>query len=182
LIDECTPLADVAVAVAAALREIDYDPIVVGGSAATSTYPRRIARATWTWWSLAVWTTRARSTVRCSALGFRLTPGHFFAHQRSPFTVGFVPSPVAIGGDVISEFATVSTTQGDVRVLHVEDVVADRLNKYVCYADQDSFGVAVAVARSKKVSLDQVAAFIKRQAVGVMADPFNAPLTVCVNG
>jgi len=107
-------------------------------------------------------------------IGFRLTPGHFFAHERSPFTVDFVPSPVAIGGDVISEFATVSTAQGDVRVLHVEDVVADRLNKYVCYADQDSFGVAVAVARSKKVSLDQVAAFIKRQAVGVMADPFNA--------
>lgn len=47
----------------------------------------------------------------------------------------FVPSPVAIGGDVINEFAMVPTACGFLRALHVEDVVKDRLNKYVCYMD-----------------------------------------------
>ena len=39
MIDEFSSLSDVAGAVAAALRQIDYDPVVVGGSAATMHAP-----------------------------------------------------------------------------------------------------------------------------------------------
>jgi hypothetical protein len=174
LIDECTALANVAGAVAAALREIDHDPVVVGGSAATVHAPEAYRSDDVDMVVLGGVDDPRALTGAMEGIGFHLTPGHFFEHERSPYTVDFVPSPVAIGGDVISEFASVPTANGVLRVLHVEDVIKDRLNKYVCYADQEAFEVAVAVARSKRISLDRVAAFVKRQSVGVMADPFNA--------
>lgn len=100
-------------------------------------------------------------------LGFRLSPAHLFVHDRNPYTVEFVPSPVAIGGDVINTFARVSTEFGEVQVLHVHDVVADRLNKYVAYEDNEAFEVAVAVAVAKGVDLERIAAFIERQAADI---------------
>lgn len=174
MIDERTSLADVAGAVAAALREIEHDPVVVGGSAATVHAPEAYRSDDVDMVVIGGVDDPRALTGAMESIGFHLTPGHFFKHERSPYTVDFVPSPVAIGGDVISEFATVPTGNGLLRVLHVEDVVNDRLNKYVCYTDQDAFEVAVAVARSKRISLDLVAAFVQRQAVGVMVDPFNA--------
>jgi len=85
-----------------------------------------------------------------------------FIHVLSPFTVDFVPSPVAIAGDTITDFASLETVFGPVRVLHAADVVKDRLNKYVAYDDAESFEVAVAVARMTKADLRLVEAFIER--------------------
>jgi hypothetical protein len=174
LIDESTSLADVAGAVAAALREIEHDPVVVGGSAATVHAPEAYRSDDIDMVVIGGVDDPRALTGAMESIGFHLTPGHFFGHERSRYTVDFVRSPVAIGGDVISEFATVPTQNGFLRVLHVEDVVKDRLNKYVCYTDQDAFEVAVAVARSKRISLDRVAAFVQRQAVADMAESFNA--------
>jgi hypothetical protein len=99
-----------------------------------------------------------------------------FVHASNPFTVDFVPSPVAIAGDTITDFASIRTAFGPVRVLRAVDVVKDRLNKYVAYDDPESFEVAVTVARMTKAELRLVEAFIERQAVGVYAASFNAAI------
>lgn len=112
MIHATSSMLDVAGAVASVLRELHYNPVVVGGSAAI------------------------------------------------------------IAGDVISDFVSLRTSFGEVRVLQPVDVVNDRLNKYVAYEDPDSFDVAVMVARIKRVDLERVKAFIERQAVGAFADSY----------
>jgi hypothetical protein len=93
-------------------------------------------------------------------------------HSSNRYTVEFVPSPVAIANDILSDFAIADTPFGPVRVLHAVDAVCDRLNKYVAYKDPDSLEAAITVARSCKVDLSKVEAFALRHAVGVFADPF----------
>jgi hypothetical protein len=163
LIDETTSLADVAGAVANALREINHDPVVVGGSAATVHAPEAYRSHDIDMVVIGGVDEPQRLIAAMSQIGFSLAPGHYFMHGRSPYTVDFVPSPVAIAGDVITDFATVQTAYGNLRVLHVSDVVADRLNKYVVYDDADAFDVALSVARARSVSLKQLGVFIERQ-------------------
>lgn len=173
MIDETTSLADVAGAVAAALREIDHDPVVVGGSAATVHAPEAYRSRDIDMVIIGGIDQPRPLITAMDSIGFRLAPGHFFMHDHSPYTVEFVPSPVAIAGDVISNFAMVATAFGDLRVLHIEDVIADRLNKYVAYEDPEAFEVAVAVARAKRASLERVASFAQRQ---ILPDSYNAAL------
>lgn len=174
MIDESTSLADLAGAVAAALRELGHDPAVVGGSAAAVHAPEAYRSRDVDTVIIGGVDSAPALIAAMESIGFHLTRSHLFEYECGPYTVDFVPSPVAIGGDVIDDFATASTASGTLRVLHVEDVVADRLNKYVCWGDQEAFEVAVTVARSKGISFTRVSAFIERHAVGVMADPFNS--------
>jgi hypothetical protein len=175
VIDETTSLADVAGAVAAALRPLDYDPVVVGGSAATLHAPEAYRSADVDMVIIGGINDAAPVIQTMAAIGFRAQNG-MFVHDRSPYTVDFVPSPVAIAGDVISDFASLPTAFGPVRVLQAGDVVNDRLNKYVAYDDQESFEVAVAVGRMKTVDISAVEAFMERQAAGVFTAPFRAAL------
>ena len=175
MIDKNTSLADVAGAVAAALRAIDVDPVVVGGSAATVHAPDAYRSDDIDLVVVGGVEDNRALIAAMEGLGFQLAPGHLFAHDRSPYTVEFVPSPVAIGYDIITDFARVPTAFGDIQVLHAADVVADRLNKSVAYEDPDAFEVAVAVARATSADLDRVSAFIKRQAADVLyAEAFHS--------
>jgi len=173
-IDEATSLRDVAGAVAATLRGIDHDPVVVGGSAATIHAPEAY-RSRDIDVVVIGGIDDAAVIERMASIGYVLRSG-MFIHERSPYTIDFVPSPVAIRGDVISNFARVQTAYGCLRVLDPTDVVCDRLNKYVAYEDPDAFEVAVAVARLKAVDMQRVGAFIERQSVGVFAQGFQAGL------
>jgi hypothetical protein len=175
MIDEATSMLDVAGAIAAALRNLDHDPVVVGGSAATLHAPEAYRSRDVDMVVVGGIDNDAAVIANMAAIGFTFRNGFFF-HERSPYTVDFVPSPVAIAGDVISEFATLPTAFGHVRVLRSVDVVKDRLNKYVAYQDPESFEVAVMVARIKKVDLEQIDHFIERQAVGTFADSFHSAL------
>lgn len=175
MIDENTSLRDVAGAVASALRDLDYDPIVVGGSAATVHAPEACRSLDVDMVIVGGVEHVAPLIDKMRTLGFTLRNG-MFAHERSEITVEFVPSPVAIGGDVIDEFAAVETRHGVLRVLRAVDVVKDRLNKYVAYEDPDAFEVAVIVARSKSVNVAELREFVDRHAVGVFADRYNEAL------
>jgi hypothetical protein len=132
----------------AAYRSRDVDMVVIGGIDDNTVFIATLA-----------------------SIGFALKNG-MFVHERSPYTVEFVPSPVAIAGDTISEFARIETAFGPVRVLSATDVVKDRINKYIAYEDPESFEVAVSVARIKNIDMNSLAEFIQRQAADVAADAF----------
>lgn len=171
MITAATSLRDVAGAVAAALRTVGYDPVVVGGSASTLHAPRVYA-------SLDIdmvvvgGIDRAKEVVAAMAsIGFSPKSG-MFVHRKSPYTIDFVQSPVAIGDTVIDDFAEIDTPFGTVRVLHVTDAVCDRLNKYILWSDIDSLNAAVAVARECKIDLKRVADFIDRHSGDIYAEKY----------
>ena len=146
-------MADVAGAVAAALREIGYDPVVVGGSASTLHAPDAY-RSDDIDMVVIGGIDDPRIVQRAMAsLGFSLENGGFI-HNANPYWVEFVPSPVAIASEVIVDFVQVDTAFGPVRVLRAADAVCDRLNKYIVWNDLDSLDVALAVARARRVDID----------------------------
>lgn len=171
MIDASTSLADVAGCVTAALREIGYDPIVVGGSAATLHAPEAY-RSRDVDMVLPGGVEDARSIVRALAVPGFSKENNYLVHSLNPVLVEFVPPPVAIAADLVQEFTEIRTAFGTVRVLRAVDAVCDRLNKYVVWSDEESFDVAAAVARCYDVDLTEVEVFVRRQAVGVFATPY----------
>lgn len=168
-----TSLKDVAGAVAAALRAIGYEPVVVGGSAATIHAPE-VYRSSDVDMIVQAGISDPRAVVAAmAALGFSLRSSMFF-HESNPYTVEFVPSPVSVANDIIEDFARIDTAFGPVLVLHAEDAVCDRLNKFVAWNDLDSLDVAVALARKCDVDLAKIAAFIERNGVGIDRDAYVA--------
>lgn len=166
MIDASTSLEDVAGAVAASLREIGLDPVVVGGSASTLHAPEAYrSRDVDMVFPAGIDGLHRPVRYAMESLGF-LLENNMFVHRSSPFTVEFLPGPVAIGEDTISEFALIATAFGDVRVLHAIDAVCDRLNKYCVWHDADALSVAVAVARACRVEPSDVESFFHRHANG----------------
>jgi hypothetical protein len=171
VIDAKTSLRDVAGSVASELRAMGHDPVVVGGSAATIHAPEAYRSDDIDMVVVGGIEDRAGFRAALERLGFSLRHG-VFIHSESPYTVDFVPSPVAVGSTVINDFERVETIAGYVQVLKARDVVADRLNKYVVWRDEDSFQVAVSVARECGVSLSELQSFIDRQATGINREAF----------
>jgi hypothetical protein len=164
-------LRGVAGAVASALRAIGYDPVVVGGSAATINAPEVHLSDDIDMVVVGGIEDKAGFRAVIEGLGF-LSKYGTFVHPESRYTLEFVPSPVAIGSQVIREFRRVETDFGYVRVLKPTDVVADRLNKYVVWHDYESFVVALGVARACGVTAADVRPFVERHAVGIDRDDY----------
>lgn len=163
MIAAATPLSDVAAAVASALRDVGYDPVVVGGSACTMHAPEAYRSLDIDMVVVGGIDRRRDLIGAMRGIGFKLVSS-MFVHAENPHTVEFVPSPVAIGNEIISEFSDILTTLGVVRVLTATDAVCDRLNKYVVWSDRDSLLVAVEVAKACDIDVARVAGFLDRQA------------------
>jgi len=93
MIDETSTLAEIAATAAGALRELGYDPVVVGGSAATLHAPEAYRSADIDMVIIGGVRQNAEVIDKLAAIGFALQNGMFF-HKQSPYTIEFVPSPV----------------------------------------------------------------------------------------
>lgn len=173
MITATTSLPDLAGAVTAALRGIGCDPVVVGGSASTLHVPEAYRSDDVDFVILGGVDAPRILVEAMKAVGFSQHAGTF-VHSENPCTVDFVPSPVAIGDDVLGDFVEVETAFGPVRTLSPTDAVCDRLNKYIVWSDSDSLTVALAVARARPIDLARIEAFVARHAVGVFRDTYQA--------
>jgi hypothetical protein len=96
-------------------------------------------------------------------MGFSKNRQRHWTHPESRFWVEFPPGPVAVGDEVIHEFAERRTVHGTLRILTATDCVMDRLAWY--YHDDDPQGLeqAVAVANANDVELDRIEAWSERE-------------------
>jgi len=93
VIDASTSLEDVAGAVAASLREIGLDPVVVGGSASTLHAPEAYrSRDVDMVFPAGIDGLQRPVRHAMERLGF-LLQNNMFVHRASPFTVDFLPGP-----------------------------------------------------------------------------------------
>jgi hypothetical protein len=95
------------------------------------------------------------------ALGFVKQQRHW-VHPRNPYWVEFPAGPVAIGEEVIHDFAERRSAAGVLRILHPTECVMDRLTWFIHDADRQCLEQALQVARRHPVD----AARIKRWAAG----------------
>ena len=98
----------------------------------------------------------ARSVDRAmESLGFEKHQRHW-RHPRSRFWVEFPTGPVAIGEEIIREFAERECTTGTLRLLRPTDCVMDRLAWYFHDADRQCLDQAVRVASRHPIDLPRI--------------------------
>lgn len=96
-----------------------------------------------------------RVDATMESLGFARKQRHW-VHPRTSYWVEFPGGPVAIGEEVIHDFAELRNRAGILRLLHPTECVMDRLSWFIHNADRQCLDQAVAVARRHPVKLKRV--------------------------
>jgi hypothetical protein len=150
--DENSSLKEIATLVCSRL-EADGISVVLSGGAAVSIYsdnkyesydldfiPIGLAR---------------RVDLTMKALGFECKQRHW-VHPRTPYWVEFPAGPVAIGKEVIHDFAELRNRAGVLRILHPTECVMDRLTWYFHNTDRQCLEQALQVARRHPINLARI--------------------------
>jgi hypothetical protein len=155
-------LVEVAALVATHLRTQGIDLVVVGGSAITSHVPNVYISLDIDF--AATGGFDRRIAVRALGdLGFK-ERGRVFSHDETSYTIDFVAEPPHIGRQPIHDFVEIRTSVGSVRVLRLEDAIADRVAAFLYWSDSESLALAerAAAAARDSVSWDRLnAALLK---------------------
>jgi len=77
-------------------------------------------------------------------------------HPRSRYWVEFPAGPVAIGDEIIRNFADRRSSAGVLRLLHPTECVMDRLAWYIHNSDRQCLEQAIQVARRHRIDLTRI--------------------------
>lgn len=90
-------------------------------------------------------------------LGFQQESTRHFMRQDCPFYIEFVSPPVSVGSEEsITNFNTLKTREGRIRLLSPTDCVKDRLAAYYHWNDLQTLDQAVMVAKKQRVNLQEI--------------------------
>lgn len=92
-----------------------------------------------------------------SGLGFRRGAGRHFEHPATRLVVEFVAWPVTVGDEIVRKWARIRTPVGTLQVLTATQCVKDRLAAFYHWRDAQSLEQAVLVARSRRISMKELA-------------------------
>lgn len=153
-IHQDTPLVEVARAVCTALDEAGVTAVLTGGSAATYYAPDAYQSADIDFVTVEF---RAGSEEeveeRLEALGFHKQRDHY-RHERSPYPIEFPPGPLAVGGEILTDWRTERVDDTVLHVLKPTDSCKDRLAAFLHWNDRSGLAQALAVARAVGDQID----------------------------
>jgi hypothetical protein len=141
-------LVEVAAAVATHLKTHGIDVVVVGGSAITSHVPD-VYTSMDVDFAVTSGLDRRRITLALSKLGFRQR-GRIFAHADTAYSLDFVADRPYIDQKPVYGFSEIHTLVGNVRVLRLEDAIADRIAAFLHWSDSESLDVAERAASAAR--------------------------------
>ena len=155
-------LLEVAAQASVALQRAGIRVAVVGGSAITSYVPE-VYTSKDIDFAAVDGTSRRAFTQALAPLGFR-PRGRDFVHPKSSFTLDLVADTPYVDQRPITEFETIKTRYGPVRVYSFEDAIADRIAAFLHWGDSQSLDVAEQAlkARSSKTSWRRVTAALRK--------------------
>ncbi len=167
MISKRSTLIDVVFAICTELERRDLTVVLVGGSAATYYAPQAYQSSDADFVAqFLVDRQREKDVIAgMASLGYRLN-GNTFEHEHgSPFTVEFPKGPLAIGGDLLTDFNTVKRGKEILHVIKPADSVRDRLAHYYFYNDRTALRAAVSVAQavSDLIDLAAIEAWSRRE-------------------
>ncbi len=143
-------LVEVAAVVATHLRTRGIEVVIVGGSAITSHVPE-VYTSSDIDFAVTSGLDRRKIARASSELGFR-PRGRVFVHPDTVYALDFVADRPYIDQEPVYDFAEVHTPVGTVRVLHLEDAIADRIAAFSHWSDSQSLDAAersLAAARDR---------------------------------
>lgn len=151
-------LAELAAVVSGHLKSHGVEVVVVGGSAITLHVPD-VYTSMDVDFAATSGLDHRRITIALEQLGFR-RDGRVFTHPETPYAIDFVTDRPIIDQRPVYDFAEIRTANGTVRVLHLEDAIADRVAAFLYWSDSQSLDVAErsATAARDRLTWERVAA------------------------
>jgi hypothetical protein len=89
-------------------------------------------------------------------LGFSRAAGRHYIHQSVPYTLEFPPWPLAVGNELIREWAELQAGPMKIRILTPTQCVMDRLAAFYFWRDRQALDQAIRVASRQDVDLAHV--------------------------
>jgi len=142
-------LLEVAAQASAALQRAGITVAVVGGSAITSYVPEVYTSRDIDFAAING-TSRRAFTQALAPLGFR-PHGRDYVHPNSTFTLDLVADTPYVDQRPITQFETIKTRYGPVRVYSFEDAIADRIAAFLHWGDSQSLDVAEQALKARAV-------------------------------
>jgi hypothetical protein len=154
-------LLEVAAQASQALEQAGIKVAVVGGSAITSYVPS-VYTSKDIDFAAVNGTSRRAFTEALAPLGF-YPQGRDFVHPRTRFTLDLVADTPYVDQRPITEFETLDTRYGPVRVYLFEDAIADRIAAFLHWSDSESLNVAERAlsAHAKKISWRRISGSLR---------------------
>lgn len=161
-----TPESDVteiAALVSDALERADIGAVLSGG-AAVSIY----SSAAYLSRDLDFVTSAPVERVRqaLSSLGFANDKGRYFTHPQTSYFLEFPAGPLAIGDEIIRDWAELDTEFGTIHILTPTQCVMDRLAAYYHWNDPQTLDQAILVAGNQKIDIETIEAWSSREGYG----------------
>lgn len=91
-----------------------------------------------------------------SSLGFKNDGGRYFTHPRTSYFLEFPAGPLAIGDQIIKDWAKLDTKFGLIHILTPTQCVMDRLAAYYYWNDSQALDQAILVAQGQIIEIDAV--------------------------
>ena len=154
-------LANVAACVAQALARAKVLAVLTGEACATF-YSKAEHQSYDLDFVLQSATTSERLNAIMACIDFRAT-GNIYRHPRTDFFVEFPAGPLGIGSDI--DIRPVVTRIAGIRVkaLSPTDSCRDRLTAFYHWNDRQSLTTAVQIAKHRRVNLNKIRAWSKRE-------------------
>jgi hypothetical protein len=143
-------LLEVAAQASAALQRAGITVAVVGGSAITSYVPEVYTSKDIDFAAING-TSRRAFTEALAPLGFR-PHGRDYVHPNSTFTLDLVADTPYVDKRPITQFETLKTRYGPVRVYSFEDAIADRVAAFLHWGDSQSLDVAEQALKARRAT------------------------------
>jgi hypothetical protein len=159
LISEQTTVEQLATIVCTALEEHDISAVLSGGAAVSIYSNNEYESYDLDFIPIGL----ARRVDRAmESIGF-FKQGRHWRHPRNAFYVEFPAGPVAIGEEVIHDFAERQNPEGVLRLLHPTECVMDRLTWYFHNADRQCLEQALQVARHQSINLARIERWARKE-------------------
>lgn len=151
------PIVELAVIVAEHLQKHDVDVVLVGGLA-VEIYTENLYLTK----DIDMVNTNYKKPATLhgamAALGFR-KQGRVYANATTDITVEFPSGPLAVGNKLITNTTLARTAKGNIPILHVDDVVKDRLAAFIHWQDRQSLIQAVAIVLKHNLEPEKFKSF-----------------------
>ena len=145
-------LIDGAFAVCTAFDAAGFTAVLCGGSAATFYAPDAYMSAD-NDFVVTVELSRREISAILAPLGFR-EEGRIYVHDAVVWSLDFPRGPLAIGRDIVTDWATVRRSEQVLHVISATDSVRDRFMHYWAWNDYSGLVQAVAVAKAQRERVD----------------------------
>ncbi len=148
-----TSLREIAFFVSDAIARAGGTVVLSGGGAATI-YSEAAYQSRDLDFVIALWAPDSRRRVApIAALGFRAERG-MYVHDHSPYTLEFLPHPLAIDQEVLTQWSTLEENGRRLNILTPTDCVRDRLASFLYDNDFSGLEQALLVAAAQRESVD----------------------------